>query len=240
VRWIALIAVAGAIGCKAKEPQAVVRTGRPGATGTARIFGTVRLSGAPPPAPRVSRGAVPGCGGDAPQPQTVWPTDGAVPNAFVWAREGVPAGDYPVPAEPVVVDQRGCEYLPRVAGVRAGQRVAFQNDDQALHNVHALGSGSNAFNFGMPLAGMRTERLLTDPQVMVTVTCDVHPWMRAYLGVVQHPFFAVTAADGRYELRGLPAGRYTIEAWQEQLARVSQAVPVGEGGSAALDFALAR
>jgi plastocyanin len=102
-----------------------------------------------------------------------------------------------LPAEPVVIDQRGCEYLPRVAGLRAGQRVAFRNDDQALHNVHALGTGSNAFNFGMPVTGMRTERLLTEPQVMVTVACDVHPWMRAYLGVVQHPFFAVTSADGR-------------------------------------------
>jgi plastocyanin len=163
---------------------------------------------------------------------------GPVPNVFVWAREGVPAGDYPIPAEPVVIDQRGCEYLPRVAGVRAGQKVVFRNDDQVLHNVHALGSGSNAFNFGMPLTGMTTERLLTEPQVMVTIACDVHPWMRAFLGVVPHPFFAVTSAGGRYELRGLPAGRYSIEAWHERLGRASQPVSVADAGSATLDLAL--
>jgi plastocyanin len=165
-------------------------------------------------------------------------SDGAVAGAFVWAREGVPSGDYPVPAEPVVIDQRGCEYVPRVAGVRAGQPVVFQNADAVLHNVHALGSGSNAFNFGMPLAGMHTRRLLNEPQVMVTIACDVHPWMRAYLGVVRHPFFSVTGADGRYELRGLPAGRYAIEAWHEQLGRVSEVVTAAEGESAPHDFAL--
>lgn len=232
-----MLALALVLACKRHEPPQAARSGIPGVLGTARISGTVRLRGAPPPVPRVARAATPGCGGDAAQPQT-WPSDGAVANAFVWAREGVPAGDYAIPAEPVVVDQRGCEYLPRVSGVRAGQRVVFQNDDQALHNVHALGSGSNAFNFGMPLSGTRIERLLVDPQVMVTVTCDVHPWMRAFIGVVPHPFFAVTSAEGRYELRSLPAGRYSIEVWHEQLGRWSQAVAVADGASATLDFAL--
>jgi hypothetical protein len=92
----------------------------------------------------------------------------------------------------------------------------------------------------MPLTGMETERVLSDPQVMVTVACDVHPWMRAYLGVVPHPFFAVTGPDGRYELRGLPAGRYTVEAWSERLGRRSEAATVAEGGALTLDFALSE
>ena len=163
---------------------------------------------------------------------------GEVAEAFVWIREGLPAGDYPVPAEPVVIDQRGCEYAPHVAGVRAGQPVAFHNDDEALHNVHALGRGSNQFNFGMPLAGMETRRTFSEPQVMVAIGCDVHPWMRAYVGVVNHPFFAVTGAGGRYSLEGLPAGSYTVEAWQEALPHASIAVPLAEGESKTADFGL--
>jgi plastocyanin len=163
---------------------------------------------------------------------------GEIAEAFVWIREGLPEGDYPIPADPVVIDQRGCEYSPHVVGVRAGQPVAFRNDDDALHNVHALGRGSNQFNFGMPLAGMETRRTFPLPQVMVAIGCDVHPWMRAYAGVVQHPFFAVTGADGRYALQGLPAGSYTVEAWQEALPRTTVVVSVADGESKTADFVL--
>jgi plastocyanin len=159
-----------------------------------------------------------------------------VAEAFVWVKQGLPDGDYPIPGDAVVVDQRGCEFVPRVAGVRAGQPVVFRNDDQTLHNVHAIGSGSNRFNFGMPVTGMEVKRQLTEPQVTVTVACDVHPWMRAYLGVVRHPFFAVTGADGSYALAGLPAGTYVIEAWQEAVGRVEQTVTLGEGEGRTLDL----
>lgn len=163
---------------------------------------------------------------------------GEIAEAFVWIREGLPAGDYPIPAEAVVIDQRGCEYLPRVAGVRVGQPVAFRNQDDALHNVHALGRGSNQFNFGMPLAGMETKRTFGEPQVMVQIGCDVHPWMRAFAGVVSHPFFAVTGKDGSYSIQGLPPGSYTVEAWQEALPRASLPVAVAEGESKTADFVL--
>jgi len=230
-----LCATCGA--CRDRSPPPVRRTGSPGPTGKSSVHGIVRFRGTPPPATRISRGSFPGCGKTPPRTGSILLSpDGAVAEAFVWVRQGIPDGDYPIPGDPVVVDQRGCEFVPRVGGVRAGQPVVFRNDDQTLHNVHAIGSGSNRFNFAMPTTGMEVKRQLSEPQVMVTVACDVHPWMRAYLGVVRHPFFAVTGADGSYALAGLPAGTYVIEAWQEAVGRVEQTVTLGQGEGRTLDL----
>jgi plastocyanin len=232
-----LCALAAFTGCKEKPPPPVARTGLPGQMGTATIQGTVRLRGEPPPLPRTSRTSFAGCGGGTPRTSAAQVSpQGALAEVFVWIRSGLPDGDYPIPHDEVLIDQRGCEYIPRVAGVRAGQTVAFRNGDETLHNVHALGRASNAFNFGMPLTGMQVRRSLTEPQVMVTVACDVHPWMRAFLGVVPHPFFAVTGPDGSYALKGLPPGTYSVEVWQEALGRQQQTVTVGSGDARSLDF----
>jgi plastocyanin len=224
-----------------EKPKAPAQAGVPGRTGTGRIAGIVRLAGSAPPPPRVTRGATPECRKNAQPPREAAVQLGAggeVAEAFVWIREGLPEGDYPIPAGPVVIDQRGCEYVPRVIGVRAGQPVAFHNDDDALHNVHARGRGSNQFNFGMPLAGMETRRTFPDYEVMVPIGCDVHPWMRAHVGVVRHPYFAVTGADGKYSLEGLPPGSYVVEAWQEALPGATAAVTLADGESKTADFGL--
>jgi plastocyanin len=242
LRSLLAISVLSLFVCACTEkPEAPPQAGSPGRTGTGRIAGVVRLVGSPPPPPRVTRGSTPECRKNAPPPRessVLTGPGGQIGEAFVWIREGLPPGDYPIPAQAVVIDQRGCEYAPRVVGVRRGQPVAFRNDDDALHNVHALGRGSNQFNFGMPLAGMETRRTFNEPQVMVPIGCDVHPWMRAHAGVVAHPFFAVTGADGKYSLEGLPAGRYTVEAWQEALPRATVSVSLSEGESKTADFGL--
>jgi plastocyanin len=234
---VAIGLCAASAACKEKPPPPPVRSGIPGLTGSASVRGTVRYRGAPPPAPRVSRGSSAGCGNAPARASAILLSkDGAVGEAFVWVKQGIAEGDYPIPGAPLVIDQRGCEFVPRVAGVRAGQPIAFHNGDETIHNVHALGSGSNRFNFGMPLTGMEVKRQLTEPQVMVTIACDVHPWMRAYVGVVRHPFFAVTAADGTYALTGLAPGTYVVEAWQESAGRIEQTVTVGEREQRSLDL----
>jgi hypothetical protein len=196
----------------------------PGKTGTASLTGTVAYHGAVPATP--TRTATSDCAklaGPAPAPLVVG-KDGGVKDAFVWIKAGLPPGQYPVPTQPVTLDQKGCEYSPRVFGVRVGQTVALVNSDPILHNVH-----SPAFNVPLTSAGSRAERKFGKLQVMATVGCDVHPWMRAFAGVSPHPFFAVTDADGHFALRELPAGSYTVEVWQEKLGTTTMPVTIGDG-----------
>lgn len=215
------------------------------ATGSGSIAGRVVYRGPPLPAERRGVLATAGCAGGAPREPEI--AGGGVASAFVFVSGGLGAGEYPVPDEPVALDQKGCEFSPRVFGIRAGQTLEMINGDPTLHNVHALGAGggflsrgANAFNVAMPVQNGRARRRFDAPQTMVTVVCDVHPWMRAYAGVVAHPFFAVSSEGGSYRISGLPAGKYLVEAWQERLGRTSAEVVVSEGGSAALDLAYAR
>ena len=217
--------------------SAPAAAGIPGRTGTAQITGRV-LSSGPVPESREPAAPFPECSKRIAVPPLVVGAGGALANAFVWVKDGLPPGDYPLPAEKVLLDQRDCEYSPHVFGIRPGQALEVKNGDNQLHNVNARGSGTglsrgpNAFNVAMPLQGLKVTRRFGEPQVAVTITCDVHPWMRAYAGVVAHPFFAVTGPDGAFALAGLPAGDYTLEAWHERLGRVTAEATVEAGGSA--------
>ena len=230
------VMVAACSSCRGgREPEGgnQPQTETPGKTGTASITGTIIYKGTVPAPP--SRTPTADCAklaGPAPAVLAVAKDSGGVRDAFVWVKEGI-TGTYPVPSEPVTLDQKGCEYTPRVFGARAGQTVALANSDPLLHNVHAP-----SFNVPLANAGVKVERKLTRPEVMATITCDVHPWMRAYAGVVAHPFFAVSKADGSFEIKGLPAGSYTPEVWQEKLGRQTQKVTVADGEAKAVSFEL--
>jgi plastocyanin len=160
---------------------------------------------------------------------------GALRNAFVWVRSGLERYDYPVPAEPVVLDQRGCVYVPHVLALRAGQPLRVLNSDRTLHNVRAETEVNRSFGIGMP-GGQERTRTFTEPEVMVRVQCDVHPWMSAWIGVTDHPFGAVTGDDGAFSLEGLPAGDYILEAWHETLGRQERRVTLADGATATLDL----
>src|SRR6185295_3348805 len=108
-------------------------------------------------------------------------------------------------------------YLPHVVGIQVGQPLEILNSDPTLHNVHAIPKQNKEFNFGQPNKGMKTARVFDKPEIMVPFRCDVHGWMNAYAGVVAHPFFAVSTADGSFTIKGLPPGAYTLEAWHERL-----------------------
>jgi plastocyanin len=150
----------------------------------------------------------------------------------VHVRDGLdPAYSFDIPATPVVLDQRGCIYTPRVLGVRAGQPVEVLNSDDTMHNVHALPMANQDFNVGMSRKDTKETRTFTVPEVMVRFKCDVHPWMAAYIGVVGHPFFAVTDASGAFEIKGLPPGTYTIEAWHERFGRQMSTVTIDPKGA---------
>ena len=160
--------------------------------------------------------------------------DGSMANVFVQLAGSFP--DTPVPAQPVTIDQRGCIYTPRVVGVRLGQVLQVRNSDSLLHNVHGLSGRGNSFNIGQPLAGMMNQVPLKDEETMLKLSCDVHTWMRAYIGVVKHPYFAVTGSGGTFEIANVPAGSQTILVWHEQYGQLTKTVLVKPDAAASVDF----
>jgi plastocyanin len=162
--------------------------------------------------------------------------NGGLENVFVYVKDGLGNYYFDVPTEPVTLDQKGCRYVPHVFGIRAGQPLEISNSDDTLHNVHALAEKNQEFNYGQAMAGMKNTRTFTVPEVMIRFKCDVHGWMNAYGGVVNHPYFAVTKDGGRFELKNVPAGTYTIEAWHEKLGTQTQSVTIGEKQSKDITF----
>ena len=158
-------------------------------------------------------------------------------NVVVWVTAGLPEGaSYPAPP-PAKLDQKGCQYVPHVIAVMKDQPLVIANSDPFLHNVHSLATQNPAFNFGQPNIdpGKQVEPMKA-PEVF-KIKCDVHPWMAAFVHVLEHPFFAVTGDDGSFSLRGLPPGVYTLTAWHETLGTKTAEVKVEAGQPATVDFA---
>jgi plastocyanin len=237
---LALLLLLAACSPKAPEPPKAP-AGPPGRLGTAVVSGRATLDGVPPANEKVTMTTDPFCAGHNPG-ETELPAyavgpDGALANVLVRVTGGV-TGVYPAPAQARTLDQKGCAYSPRVLALVTGQPLDIVSSDATLHNVHAAAKENKAFNLGMPAPGTRYTRTFGKPEI-VPFKCDVHPWMRAWVAVVPHPFFAVTGADGRYEIPGLPAGTYTLEAWHERLPAQTFTVTVTEGEAKALDVAFA-
>ena len=154
-------------------------------------------------------------------------------NVFVQVKNA-PAGGT-ANTETVVIDQTGCRYEPHVVGAMVGQTVQFKNSDGILHNVHGLPKVNREFNIGMPPTLTEKDTSFNKPEAHFPVKCDVHPWMKTYIAVMTHPYFAVSGTDGMFEIDGLPAGSYEISAWHEKLGTKTATVTVGDGAASA-DF----
>jgi len=152
---------------------------------------------------------------------------GKLQNAFVWIKEGVDGYEFAAPTEPVVMDQVGCVYVPHIVGVQLDQPMMVSTSDPVLHNVHTHPELNREQNSAMPAGSEPKELRLKKPEVMIRVACDVHTWMTSWIGVVEHPHFAVTGADGAWRLDGVPPGDYTIGVWHETLGEREFTVTVG-------------
>jgi plastocyanin len=239
--------------CGGSQPQETGGTegGGPGGAveappplpGESTVSGRITFSGTAP-APRLIRvsSADPLCmveGGAVRSQVLLVGPENELQNVFVYVKDGLGDRTFQTPKTPVVLDQQGCQYTPHVFGVQVGQPVEIVNSDPTIHNVHAVPKTNSEFNFIQQKQGERDTRVFSAPEVMVPFKCDVHGWMAAYAGVLTHPFFGVSGGDGRFEIKGLPAGTYTVEAWHEQLGTQTQTVTVDGKGAATLDFTFA-
>jgi uncharacterized membrane protein/plastocyanin len=163
---------------------------------------------------------------------------GLVQNAFVWIDKGIDGWSEAPPAEEVLVDQRACMYGPHVVGAQVGQRVTFLNSDPVFHNVRSIAKDNPTFNEAMASKDMRITKTFGHPEVMVNAKCDVHPWMSGFVGVVAHPYFAVSNDKGEIVLANVPAGDVEIAAWHEVFGRISVKVKVEAKATATADLTL--
>jgi plastocyanin len=239
----AAVALAVAAGCSGGE-SAPPRTPPPDAkrvdaSKAATLTGRVTIDGAVPQNAPIKMSADPVCirehkGGAT--LDTFVSENGGLGNVFVYVKDGLGAYYFDTPSEPVQLDQKACIYQPHVFGVQVGQNIEFVNSDPTLHVVHGVGNTNPEFQFSQPIQTQKDVKFFPKPEVMVRFKCDIHPWMSAYVGVLDHPYFAVTKPAGSFELKTLPAGTYTLEAWHEKLGTQTQKVTVSENDKKEITF----
>jgi hypothetical protein len=204
------------------------------------IEGRVTIEGKVPDNPTIAMAADPACASANKEPvkaETFVVADGGLENVFVYIKDGL--GNkylFDTPTESVKLEQKGCRYVPHVLGVRVSQPLVITNDDNTMHNVHGMGQANRQFNFGQPVPGLNNTVAFTTPEVLMPVKCDVHNWMHAYVGIVAHPYFAVTGNGGKFTLRTVPPGTYTVEAVHEKLGAQTQTVTIGNKESKEISF----
>lgn len=226
------------------EPAAAPAAQEVAQLGASSITGTVTFSGQPPALPPLSMNADPDCAamhsGQVANEMLVLGSGNTMGNILVWVSEGLPADrTWPVPTAPVVLDQKGCTYVPHVMGIMVGQTYRILNSDGILHNVHTLPKVNKGFNMAMPAARKEATTTFEREEAVFQIKCDVHPWMSAYIGVFTHPFFSVTGTDGTFTIAGLDPGTYEITAWHERLGTQTATVTVGDDDTQTQDFTFA-
>ena len=233
-------------GEKKEEKKAEAPAAAPAAAvddaNAATVTGKVAFTGEKPKPRTLSMDATPACARAHPTPakseEVVVNDNGTLRYTFVWVKAGVPDRQWPAPSGSVQLDQQGCMYKPHMLGVRAGQDIEVVNSDPTNHNIHPMPKDNREWNESQPPKGDKKIKQFARQEVLIPVKCNVHPWMRSYIGVLKHPFFAVTGPDGVFTIKGLPPGTYTIAAWQEKFGTVEQTVTVGAKETKSVDFTL--
>ena len=226
---------ATASGAPAAAPAAA-----PVSADAATLTGLVKFEGAPPKMTNIQMSADPYCqaqhaSAPATEEDVVVGPGGELANVFVYIKDI--KGNFSAPSTPVVIDQKGCQYHPHVNAVMVGQPLQIKNDDATLHNIHALPTVNSQFNEGQPVQGMVSTKKLDKPEITpFKIKCDVHGWMKSYMAVMPHPFYAVSQNNGSFTISNLPPGQYTVVAWHEKYGQQEQQVTVGAKESKALSF----
>ena len=192
----------------------------------ATVDGTVKFDGTAPKPSKIDMSQDPACKGTN-EAENIVVSGGDLANVFVYVKDGLGSRTFDVPKDAVVLDQSGCKYHPHVLGVMAGQTVDIKNDDMTTHNIHPTPKDNREWNESQPPSSPAIEKNFAREEIMLPVKCNQHPWMKMYINVVKTPLFAVTDKSGKYEIKGLPPGDYTIAFVHEKLGEQDQKVTVG-------------
>ena len=211
------------------------------AAGAATVRGVVKFVGAAPKSTPLNMAADPNCAKQHPAPvlsqDVVADANGGLQNVIVFIADGLGNQTFDPPSQPVVLTQKGCMYQPHVLAMQENQRLEVKNDDPTSHNIHPVPVNNREWNKSEP-PGSRTEETFTRAEIAIPVKCNIHPWMRGYVAVFKHPYFAVTGKDGSFDLSSLPPGTYTIEAWHEKLGTSTQKITVSANETKAVNLVL--
>lgn len=221
---------------------AALVTASPGEVGG--VKGKTLFQGEAPRRRKVDMGSDPACHAlhaeAAREESVIVGEKGELANVFVWVSKGLEGKEFALPTTPAELDQKGCTYVPHVLGMRVGQKLVIKNTDPVTHNVHSFAKKNKAFNQSQQGGGKSLEQVFDKEEVLMQVKCDIHGWMSTYVGVVAHPYFAVTSADGTFEIPGLPPGEYTLSAKHEVFGTQKTAITVKAEGVVETAFTFAE
>ena len=222
---------------KAAAPAQAVPSPSPVDKSTAgSITGTVAFKGSVGKLKTIDMSQDPSCPTDPQTPDVVVVNNSKLANVFVYVKEGLGPVAFPASSQPAVLDQKGCRYAPHVLGLRVGQTLKILNSDLTEHNVHPMPKNNADWNESQMPRGAPLTKTFQHPEIMMSVQCNQHPWMKAYVSVLPHPYFAVTAQDGSFQINDLPPGEYTLAAIHEKLGERSLKIKVGPKEAAKANF----
>jgi hypothetical protein len=204
------------------------------------VEGTVRYTGPRPAAKLIDMSEDPACvaahKGKAHDESLVVGAHGGLGNAFVYIEKGLEGKQFEVPKEPVIIDQSGCWFRPRILGIQVNQILRIVNSDPVTHNIHPMAMANREWNHSQGPGDPPVDRHFIKQEVMIPVKCNIHSWMHAYIGVVDNPYFAVTKDDGSFSIPNLPPGTYTLTVWHEKLGVQRQEITVAKDSKAPTHF----
>jgi len=201
---------------------------------TAVIVGVVKLDGEAPKAAKIDMSQDPACKGTN-TAENVLASGGHLSNVFVYVKDGLGTRTFDIPKEAITLDQSGCKYHPHVLGVVTGQTIKIVNSDPTTHNIHPTPKDNREWNESQPPQAAPLEKTFAREEIMLPVKCNQHPWMRMFVNVTKSPFYAVTGPDGKFEIKGLPPGDYTIAFVHEKLGEQTQKVTLAAKDTKTVD-----
>jgi len=239
---ICLLLVVLAAGCskKSNPVPAAPSYFKVDAASAGSISGKVKFTGPRPRPQLINMEEDPACvmahGGKAYDESLVVGAYGSLGNAFVYISKGLEGKKFETPMTPVVIDQRGCWFRPRLLGLQTGQPFKIVNSDPVTHNIHPMAMVNREWNHSQGPGDDPLTRRFIKSEIMIPVKCNIHSWMHAYIGVLDHPYFAISKDDGRFEIKNLPPGTYTVSIWQEKLGTQEQQITVAAQTNATANF----